>query len=120
MLWGGYRVPDTPAYDLDSDATSYSQGELNGIREVWARVSEKYSPFDVNITTVDPGDYKYDETVRIIVGGDSTWAGGVYGGYGFVSGFTGLSSNTAFVFAKNLGQGLPKYVAEAAATRGGA
>ena len=117
--WGGFNVPATPAYDLDDDNTTFNQAELNGIREVWSRVAEKYSPFDVNVTTVDPGTYAFNETVRLVVGGDSTWAGGVYGGYGFVNGFTGSSSNTAWVFPKNLGKGLPKYVAEAAAHEAG-
>jgi hypothetical protein len=117
--WGGYSVPNTPAYDLDGDATTFNDAELNGIREVWSRVSEKYSPFEVNVTTIDPGTYEYNQTVRVVIGGDSTWAGGVYGGYGFVNGFSGVSSNTAFVFPKNLGKGLPKYVAEAAAHEAG-
>jgi hypothetical protein len=117
--WGSYNVPTTPAYDLDGDVTTFTQGELDGIREVWSRVSEKYSPFNVNVTTVDPGTYEYHETVRVVVGGDSSWAGGVYGGYGFVNGFNGLTSNTAWVFSKNLGKGLPKYVAEAAAHEAG-
>jgi hypothetical protein len=122
MRWGTYNVPATPAYDRDGDATTFSQGELDGIRDVWARVSEKYSPFNVNVTTVDPGTYEYSETVRIIVGGDSAWGGGEYGGYGYVSGFVGLTSNTAFVFSKNLAKGapgLPQYVAEAAAHEAG-
>jgi hypothetical protein len=117
--WGGYQVPNTPAYDLDGDPSTFSDAELNGIREVWSRVSEKYSPFDINVTTVDPGTYEFNQTVRVVVGGDSTWAGGVYGGYGYVNGFTGATSNTAWVFSKNLGKGLPKYVAEAAAHEAG-
>jgi hypothetical protein len=117
--WGSYNVPTTPAYDLDDDPSTFSQPELDGVREVWSRVSEKYSPFNVNVTTVDPGTYEYGETVRLVVGGDSNWAGGVYGGFGFVNGFNGLTSNTAWVFSKNLGKGLPKYVAEAAAHEAG-
>jgi hypothetical protein len=117
--WGGFQVPTTPAYDLDGDTTTFNQAELDGIREVWSRVSEKYSPFDVNVTTEDPGTYEFNQTVRVVVGGDSTWAGGVYGGYGYVGGFVGATSNTAWVFSKNLGKGLPKYVAEAAAHEAG-
>lgn len=117
--WGSYTVPVTPAYDTDNDPTTFSSQEMDGIREVWSRVTEKYSPFNVDVTTIDPGTYPYNKVVRVVVGGDGTWAGGLYGGYGYVNGFTGSTSNTAWVFAKNLGKGLPKYVGEAAAHEAG-
>jgi serralysin len=117
--WGSYSVPATPAYDTDNDPTSFSSGEMNQIQEVWSRVAEKYSPFNVDVTTVDPHTYPYNKVVRIVVGGDGAWAGGVYGGYSYVDGFTGTTSNTGWVFAKNLGKGLPAYVGEAAAHEAG-
>jgi hypothetical protein len=117
--WGSFAVPATPAYDTDGDATTFSATEVEQIREMHARVAEKYSPFNVNVTTVDPGTYPYYETVRVVVGGDGAWTNAVYGGYGYVDGFFGSTSNTAWVFAKNLGQGRPKYVAEAAAHEAG-
>ncbi len=119
MLWGHANVPATPAYDVDSDAATFSDTEMRNIYEVWGRVAEKYSPFNVDVTTVDPGTYNWGQTVRVVIGGNSTWAGGVYGGYGYVNGFTGPDPNTVFVFPKNLGGGLPKYVAEAAAHEAG-
>lgn len=117
--WGSYSVPATPAYDTDNDPTTFSQGELDQIQEVWSRVAEKYSPFNVNVTTVDPHTYPYNQVVRVVVGGDGSWAGELYGGYGYVDGFTGTTSNTAWVFSKNLGKGLPKYVGEGAAHEAG-
>jgi hypothetical protein len=117
--WGSYNATTTPAYDTDGDPTTFSATELAQIKEIHARVAEKYSPFNVDVTTVDPGDYPYGEVVRVVVGGDGAWAGGTFGGYGYVNGFQGVTSNTAWVFAKNLGQGLPKYVAEAAAHEAG-
>jgi hypothetical protein len=119
QAWGGFSPTATPAYDTDGDPTTFSGTELDQINEIYQRVSEKYSPFNINVTTVDPGTYPYNQVARVVVGGDGAWAGGVYGGYGFVYGFSGSTSNTAWVFAKNLGKGLPKYVAEAAAHEAG-
>lgn len=117
--WGNWNVTQTPAYDLDGDASTFSQTEFDAIHEIWSRVSEKYSPFNINVTTVDPGVYNYHETVRVVIGGDGAWTGAVYGGYAFPDGFIGSTSNTAFVFAKNLGQGRAKYVAESVAHEAG-
>ena len=117
--WGPYNVTQTPAYDLDGDASTFTDGELAGINEIWSRVAEKYSPFNVDVTTVDPGVYPYFSVARVVIGGDGAWAGGVYGGYSYVSGFTGVTSNTGWVFPKNLGKGRPKYVAEAASHEAG-
>jgi hypothetical protein len=117
--WGGYTVTPTPAYDTDGDASTFTATEIDQVRDVWARVTEKYSPFDVDVTTVDPGHFDYGEVARVVVGGDGAWSGGVYGGFSYVSGFTGATSNTGWVFAKNLGKGRPKYVAEAAAHEAG-
>src|SRR4051812_17223966 len=36
--WGPYNVPDTPAYDLDGDATTFSDTEIDGIKEIFSRV----------------------------------------------------------------------------------
>src|SRR5947199_10108678 len=48
--WGNassmYHPGTTPAFNSDSDPTSFSNGELSAIAEVCARVAEKYSPFD--------------------------------------------------------------------------
>src|SRR5262249_50027290 len=53
--WGGFTNVSTPVFDLDGDSTSFGSGELAAIQEIWARVSEDYSPFNVDVTTVDPG-----------------------------------------------------------------
>jgi len=45
--WGSFSVPATPAYDQDGDATTFSDAELASIKEIWARVAEKYSPFNL-------------------------------------------------------------------------
>jgi hypothetical protein len=62
----GYELHDTawnasgtpaltvPRYTKDADP-AFSAGELDVVQEVWARVSEDYAPFDVDVTTEDPG-----------------------------------------------------------------
>src|SRR3954453_19363163 len=54
--WNGYSPGVTPAYDVDGDPTTFSDLELSNVHEIWQRVSEKYSPFNVNVTTLDPGN----------------------------------------------------------------
>src|SRR5688572_5272490 len=54
--WGAYAPGTTPAYDQDGDATTFSDGEMTSIRDIWARVAEKYSPFNLDVTTVDTGN----------------------------------------------------------------
>jgi hypothetical protein len=119
QTWGPFTTTTTPAYDTDGDDTSFSSNETNQIREIWSRVAEKFSPFNVDVTTVDPGDYPYFQVARMVIGGNGAWAGGVYGGYSYVNGFVGATSNTGWIFPKNLGSGRPKYVAEATAHEAG-
>ena len=42
-------------YDLDGAPGSFSAAESNIVRGVWLRVAEDFAPFDVNVTTADPG-----------------------------------------------------------------
>ena len=49
-----HPVIDVAAYTMDADA-AFSQAELDVVQEVWARVAEDYAPFDVDVTTEDPG-----------------------------------------------------------------
>ncbi len=121
--WGNasslYHPGTTPAFNSDNDPTAFSNGELSAIAEVCARVAEKYSPFDVNVTTVDPGTYMDRVAARIVIGGTGTdWAGGTYGGLSFASGFTTSDPNTGYVFSTNLSN-VPKWVGEATSHEAG-
>jgi hypothetical protein len=44
-----------PAFSLDGDPTTFSDAEQDAIQSIWQRVSEDYAPFDVDVTTADPG-----------------------------------------------------------------
>src|SRR5262249_9347403 len=56
-LWNvnGFGNIINAPYDTDGDLTTFSPSELDTIQMVWQRVSEDFSPFDVDVTTVDPG-----------------------------------------------------------------
>ena len=44
-----------PGFSLDADPTTFSDAEKDLVQSVWQRVSEDYAPFDVDVTTADPG-----------------------------------------------------------------
>ncbi len=111
--WDGYNVTATPAYDQDYDPTTFSDAELESIRQIWARVSEKYSPFNINVTTVDPGTYANKVALKVVIGGNGSWTGGTYGGVAYIGSFYTADANVVYVFPDNLGKGSPKYTAEA-------
>ncbi len=116
--WGGRTVPATPAYDRDGDPSTFSDSELDAIREIFARVAEKYSPFNMDVTTEDPGQYADRKAQRVVVGGDGRWFGSA-GGVSYVGAFYNSASNTSWVFSMNLANGNPKYTAEAVAHEAG-
>ena len=117
--WNGKTPGTTPAYDVDGNPASFSTTELNNIQQIFLRVAEKYSPFNIDVTTQNPGNENNKETARLVVGGDGAWYGQPAGGVALVGGFYTGSSNTAWVFPKNLSGGNPKTVAEATAHEGG-
>lgn len=44
-----------PPFDVDGDPASYGDKEHAAIQEIWRRVAEDFAPFDVDVTTEDPG-----------------------------------------------------------------
>lgn len=115
QTWGYYNADATPAYDRDGDPTTFSDVELNSIRSVWAQLAEAYSPFEVDVTTVDPGNLDDLQTLAAVVGGDGLWAGGGYAGLAHLGGFYNTASNVVYVFSDNLFKGHPLYTADAIA-----
>lgn len=119
--WNGYTVPATPAYSLDSDPTTVSDYEIQQITEIWARVSEKYSPFNLDVTTQNPGTLTDNVAFRVVIGGAGAWYSATpTGGTSVVGGFYDPAApNTAYVFEDNLLNGTPQYTAEAIAHEAG-
>jgi len=113
----------TPPYDFDGNTNSFSTTELERIQYIWQRVSEDYSPFDVDVTTEDPGveglrktttgDVNYG--IRVCIGGASQdwYSTNGYGGVAYIGCFDWNSDTPCYVWPKNLGNGNEKYVAEA-------
>jgi hypothetical protein len=64
----------TPPYDRDGSPTTWSADELSDIVAIWRAVSEDYAMFDVDVTTVDPGNAALAGTgMRVVIGG--AWSG---------------------------------------------
>lgn len=111
----------TPAYDVDGDTISFSDQELERIQYIFQFVSEDFIPFDVNVTTEDPGTGALtkdgsgdtDWGIRVVVGGSYTdWYGGAAGGAAKYGSFNFSSDSPAFVFEDNVGTSV-KLIAEA-------
>jgi hypothetical protein len=118
--WGVWSNVTTPVFDQDGDATTFSAGELTTIQQIWARVSEDYAPFNIDVTTIDPGSQADRVVAHIAIGGNYTdWYGSSAGGVAYVGGFYNFSSNVGYVFEAALGNGNAKYVAEAASHEAG-
>jgi peptidoglycan hydrolase-like protein with peptidoglycan-binding domain len=94
---------NTPAYDIDNDPTTFSDQELANINEIWQRVSEKFSPFNINVTTVAPASIVPAVTLKQLIGGSGGW-------YGAATGATNRGAffdpSTSYVFSQNLGSTL--------------
>lgn len=112
----------TPAFDLDGNTASFSDAELQRIQYIWQRVAEDFLPFNVDVTTEDPGvaDLIKSGTgdtawgVRVAIGGSSTdWYGNSAGGVAYSGSFNWSSDTPVFVFTAQLGGGAEKYTAEA-------
>lgn len=112
----------TPAYTIDGDTATFNDAEHAVIQTVWRRMAEDFAPFDVDVTTEDPGiegllrtttgDLNYG--MRVIFGPDQNATGA--GGVAFVGSFDNLRTAGAtdvpcFVFA-GVGAGA-KFMVEA-------
>ncbi len=85
----------------------------NQISEMFARVSEDYRPFDINVTT-DSTKFlaaPLNKRMRIIITTSSAWYPSNVGGICYVGSFTWGDNTPAFVFSDKLANA-PKYVAE--------
>lgn len=119
QTWGAQAVPSTPAYDIDGDPSTFSPQEISNLTEIWSRVSEAYSPFDLNVTTVDPGNWDlsggsspHNRQFRIVIGGDGSWTGNAEGGVADIGSFSTWNvPNTGYVFPAQLANGDPHYTA---------
>lgn len=68
----GYETIVIPPWDTDKNPAKFSTTELAQIKTMWRKVAEDFAPFDVDVTTLDPGDVTLLGTgQRIIIGGNN-------------------------------------------------
>lgn len=97
----------TPPYTLDSDP-AFSNAELTQIQQIWEMMSEDFRPFNVNVTTQDPGiaalvnsggtDNQWG--IRVVFG-DNNWFDPV-GGVAYLGSFNWNNDTPTFVFNRGL------------------
>lgn len=118
--WGGGATYDSLAYDLDGDPSTYNETERRRIHEIWTRIADDFSAFDVNITTQAPARFD-SQTGWLLFTQDSDASGNPMpsqgaGGVAYV-GVWGRSNYTyyqpALVYYNRLGSGNAGYMAEA-------
>lgn len=67
------------AFSIDNDPTTFNDAERRAIHQIWRRVAEDYAPFDIDVTTEDPGvnaiiDNGFGDTqvgIRALIGDDA-------------------------------------------------
>ena len=125
--WASVGAPATitsAPFDIDG-VPGFSEAEQAVIFEVWQRVSEDFVPFDVNVTTVDPGVEALSKTTstdgsygqRMVIT-PSNWVGSTTLGVALLDSFDDPVDRPAYVFTSS-GASSAKTVAEAAAHEAG-
>lgn len=108
-VWGPYTPNTTPAYSVDADPGTFSTLELDYIHRIWSAVAESYSPFEVDVTTVEPGPFD-PRYFRVVIGGNGSWYPSVVGGLAFVGAFqASFLPKTGWVFPQNLQPADPRH-----------
>lgn len=124
---GNHSVPNgfqALPYDTDGNPGSFSAAERTAIQFVWAMVAEDFAPFDVNVTTQDPGfdainrssssDQVYG-TRLVVTGSSPSGFCGTCGGVAYVGVFNWTNSHAfyqpAWCFTSSTN---PKHIAECA------
>ena len=112
-----------PPYNISgSDPATFNETERNNIIEIWQRVAEDFSMYQIDVTTEEPpidalrktssSDATYG--IRVCIGGSANdWYGGGAGGVAFVGSFDSNQDVPCWVFPAQTGTGA-KNIAEAA------
>lgn len=99
----------SPPFDRDGKPDTWSSTELQIIRDAWAIVAEDFAPWQVNVTTADPGP----EALRYSGSGDTQWgvralvtsdtfSGCGCGGFAYIGAFSYSQDEPVFVFNSTL------------------
>ena len=131
--WFGSTPGTTAPYHSDNTSTSssFTSHDLENIQASFQRVAEKYAPFNINVTTVDPAvaagqaasdstrQAYYNTTARVmhtVIGGTGSWygsAGGVSAINVFGSTTSGLHTNWVFSSVNSYGADNTQFIGEA-------
>ncbi|MBX9701123.1 MAG: pre-peptidase C-terminal domain-containing protein, partial [Acetobacteraceae bacterium] len=97
----------SPAFSMDG-SESFTTAELTAVQQIWQRLAEYFAPFNIDVTTEDPGvagltysgagDTAYGIRLVITDEGGKPWGGLAYNGS-----FDWNSDTAAFVYANPLG-----------------
>ena len=109
-LWNPTGFPNVDlgkhhaVFDMDGDASRFSDAEADAIYRIWKYVADDYAPFDVNVTTVN-NDWNpsmwFDNVLEVPIGGwiPRNEAGeGLYGVAHFNK-YGDFGEDAAFVFS---------------------
>lgn len=121
-------------YDSDGSPGTFSDAERTVVQSVWRRVAEDFAPFDVNVTTKDPGQAAIERSgsgdqqygTRVLISNTATIASGCScGGVAYIGVFDHFGVTRphsyyqpAWVFQRGIGAGA-KNIAEAASHEAG-
>jgi hypothetical protein len=94
------------AFDHDGNVGVLSDQELASIQQIWIRTAEDFLPFNINVTTQDPGI----EALRKTGNGDLEWGGSILVGTRASGGFA--QAGGKFTRADNF----PGYVSDGSAS----
>ncbi|MGP1271720.1 MAG: GC-type dockerin domain-anchored protein [Phycisphaerales bacterium] len=106
--WGHNIV--FPAFNRSGSSSSFTDAELEEIIGTWQQVAEDFAPFDVNVTTQDPGlaaivrsngaDQQYG--IRCVMTQATGGFGNGIGGVAFLNSFGDNVDNCCFAFNKGV------------------
>jgi hypothetical protein len=104
--WNNGAEIVTPAYSLDTDFATFSDADKTAIQNIWARVSEDFAPFEVDVCTEEPSLDDLQNTggsdsrwgIRVIIGGDGSWYSSA-AGVALYGSFSWATDTPCFAFA---------------------
>lgn len=121
----GAQITSLP-FDLDGSGTRWNSVETDRIQFIWQRIAEDFLPFNIDVTTQDPGVEALRRTdasdanygVRVVISPSNFYSTGA-GGVAYLGSFTWNTDTPCYVFTQQLGGGNEKFVAEAASHEAG-
>lgn len=96
---------DSPAYSFDGDPSVFSDAELICIQQIWQRVANDFSPFDVSVTTLAPptdwlaksSDTDQNYGIRAVITSYGPYSSSS-GGIAFVNSFTFSKDTPVYIY----------------------